>query len=235
MLLRPGCGADLGRRVSQQCVFAGKRRPSASSSSRPCQPSSIVFFPLPRPHPHLLAHLRHADAAAGSADRATYSVAANALKPFQAILDVTGLSGLIEWVSTFMSRSTGASSIPMSGLFLPLVATATGTFLYRQFFPHSSRRTGRGGQDGWRRPDPVLLQHSSCRCRDQYGPRSAPSCSSGRGTNIYGRCSSPPTPTTATAVTELKALIPSNFGIPDWNVAMAGTLIVMLPRSSSSF
>jgi len=32
-----------------------------------------------------------------------------------------------------------------------------------------------------------------------------------------------------TAVTELKALIPSNFGIPDWNVAMAGTLIVMLP------
>jgi sn-glycerol 3-phosphate transport system permease protein len=24
-------------------------------------------------------------------------------------------------------------------------------------------------------------------------------------------------------------LIPQHFGIPDWNVAMAGTLIVMLP------
>jgi sn-glycerol 3-phosphate transport system permease protein len=32
-----------------------------------------------------------------------------------------------------------------------------------------------------------------------------------------------------TAIVELKELIPSNFGIPDWNVAMAGTFIVMLP------
>jgi sn-glycerol 3-phosphate transport system permease protein len=32
-----------------------------------------------------------------------------------------------------------------------------------------------------------------------------------------------------TAVTELKELIPGAFGVPDWNVAMAGTLIVMLP------
>jgi sn-glycerol 3-phosphate transport system permease protein len=31
------------------------------------------------------------------------------------------------------------------------------------------------------------------------------------------------------AVTELKTLIPSEFGLPDWNVAMAGTLIIMLP------
>ena len=30
-------------------------------------------------------------------------------------------------------------------------------------------------------------------------------------------------------MTELKELIPGAFGIPDWNVAMAGTLIVMLP------
>ncbi|EJZ17602.1 binding-protein-dependent transport system inner membrane protein, partial [Rhizobium sp. Pop5] len=31
------------------------------------------------------------------------------------------------------------------------------------------------------------------------------------------------------AVTQLKTLIPSEFGLPDWNVAMAGTLIIMLP------
>jgi sn-glycerol 3-phosphate transport system permease protein len=28
---------------------------------------------------------------------------------------------------------------------------------------------------------------------------------------------------------ELKELIPGSFGIPDWNVAMAGTLVIMLP------
>jgi sn-glycerol 3-phosphate transport system permease protein len=32
-----------------------------------------------------------------------------------------------------------------------------------------------------------------------------------------------------TAVMELRELIPGAFGIPDWNVAMAGTLIIMLP------
>ena len=32
-----------------------------------------------------------------------------------------------------------------------------------------------------------------------------------------------------TAVMELKELIPGAFGIPDWNVAMAGTLVIMLP------
>ena len=32
-----------------------------------------------------------------------------------------------------------------------------------------------------------------------------------------------------TAVMELKELIPGSFGIPDWNVAMAGTLVIMLP------
>jgi sn-glycerol 3-phosphate transport system permease protein len=36
-------------------------------------------------------------------------------------------------------------------------------------------------------------------------------------------------PAHGTAVTQLKELIPQNNGIPNWNVAMAGTLIIMLP------
>jgi sn-glycerol 3-phosphate transport system permease protein len=55
----------------------------------------------------------------------TYAVAADVLRPFQSIIDVTGLSvNLPEWnlLNSY------------SGLILPLVATATGTFLYRQFF-----------------------------------------------------------------------------------------------------
>ena len=55
----------------------------------------------------------------------TYAVAANALGPFEAILNAIGISiHLPEWnlLNSY------------SGLILPLVATATGTFLYRQFF-----------------------------------------------------------------------------------------------------
>ncbi len=55
----------------------------------------------------------------------TYAVAANALGPFQAILNAVGLSvSLPEWnlLNSY------------AGLILPLIATATGTFLYRQFF-----------------------------------------------------------------------------------------------------
>jgi len=55
----------------------------------------------------------------------TYAVAADALRPFQSMLDFAGISiNLPEWnlLNSY------------SGLILPLIATATGTFLYRQFF-----------------------------------------------------------------------------------------------------
>ncbi|MDH6232887.1 sn-glycerol 3-phosphate transport system permease protein [Mesorhizobium soli] len=55
----------------------------------------------------------------------TYAVAADVLRPYREILNLFGLSiGLPEWN---MLNS-------YSGLILPLIATATGTFLYRQFF-----------------------------------------------------------------------------------------------------
>lgn len=55
----------------------------------------------------------------------TYAVAADALRPFQGIINVLGIGiDLPEWnlLNSY------------SGLILPLIATATGTFLYRQFF-----------------------------------------------------------------------------------------------------
>ncbi|MEO3388381.1 ABC transporter permease subunit [Mesorhizobium sp. CAU 1741] len=55
----------------------------------------------------------------------TYAVAANALGPFEQILNLIGIEiGLPRWnlLNSY------------SGLILPLIATATGTFLYRQFF-----------------------------------------------------------------------------------------------------
>ena len=59
----------------------------------------------------------------------TYAVVANVLEPYQAIMDVTGLSWLIEKISGVqVSLSLGLLN-SSSGLILPLVATATGKFL----------------------------------------------------------------------------------------------------------
>lgn len=64
----------------------------------------------------------------------TYAVAANALSPFQALMDATGISTLIAWVSGIEVSLEWNLLNSYTGLILPLVATATGTFLYRQFF-----------------------------------------------------------------------------------------------------
>lgn len=55
----------------------------------------------------------------------TYAVASNALEPFQIILGSLGFSFQLPEVNLLNTYT---------GLILPLVATATGTFLYRQFF-----------------------------------------------------------------------------------------------------
>lgn len=64
----------------------------------------------------------------------TYAVAANALSPFQTIMDAIGLTALISWVSGIEISLQWNLLNSYTGLILPLVATATGTFLYRQFF-----------------------------------------------------------------------------------------------------
>lgn len=65
----------------------------------------------------------------------TYAVAANAFRPLQALLDVFGMSWLLESVTGLRLVLPEWSLLnSYSGLILPLIATATGTFLYRQFF-----------------------------------------------------------------------------------------------------
>ncbi|MER8442501.1 ABC transporter permease subunit [Mesorhizobium sp. M1066] len=158
----------------------------------------------------------------------TYAVVANVLSPYQAILDVTGLSWLIEKVSGVqVSLSLGLLN-SYSGLILPLIATATGTFLYRQFFltvPDELTEAARmDGAGALRFFIDILLPLS----RNNMAAL---------GTIMFlwawNQYLWPLLITTdqshATAVTELKQLIPNVGGIPEWNIAMAGTLIVMLP------
>ncbi|AZO50784.1 MAG: ABC transporter permease subunit [Mesorhizobium sp.] len=158
----------------------------------------------------------------------TYAVVANVMSPYQAILDVTGLSWLIEKVSGVQVALSLGLLNSYTGLIMPLIATATGTFLYRQFFltvPDELTEAARMDGAGALRFFIDILLPSS---RNNMAAL---------GTIMFlwawNQYLWPLLITTdashATAVTELKQLIPNVGGIPEWNIAMAGTLIVMLP------
>ncbi|CCV05112.1 glycerol-3-phosphate transporter subunit; membrane component of ABC superfamily [Mesorhizobium metallidurans STM 2683] len=158
----------------------------------------------------------------------TYAVVANVLSPYQTILDVTGLSWLIEKISGVRIALSFGLLNSYTGLILPLIATATGTFLYRQFFltvPDELTEAARmDGAGALRFFIDILLPLSRTNM-------------AALGTIMFlwawNQYLWPLLVTTdqshATAVTELKQLIPNIGGIPEWNIAMAGTLIVMLP------
>ena len=158
----------------------------------------------------------------------TYAVAANVLRPYETILDLLG----INWV---LAQATGYRIIlqwgllnTYLGLILPLIATATGTFLYRQFFltipdelVEAAKMDGAGALRFF---------------KDILVPLSTTNMAA-LGTIMFvwawNQYLWPLLVTTdaahGTAVMELKELIPGSYGIPDWNVAMAGTLVIMLP------
>jgi len=157
-----------------------------------------------------------------------YAVAANVLSPYQTILDLTGISWLVEQATgTRIALKWGLLNT-YTGLILPLIATATGTFLYRQFFltipdelVEAAKMDGAGALRFF---------------KDILVPLSRTNMAA-LGTIMFvwawNQYLWPLLVTTdsshGTAVMELKELIPGAFGIPDWNVAMAGTLVIMLP------
>lgn len=158
----------------------------------------------------------------------TYAVAANVLSPYQTLLDLSGISWLFEKMTSYRITLHWGLLNTYTGLILPLIATATGTFLYRQFFrtiPDELVEAAKmDGAGALRFLKDILLPLSKTNMAalgtimfvwawNQYLWPLLVTTDSAHGT----------------AVMELKELIPGSFGIPDWNVAMAGTLIIMLP------
>jgi sn-glycerol 3-phosphate transport system permease protein len=158
----------------------------------------------------------------------TYAVAANALSPYQTILDLTGITWLVQHLTGIELKLQWGLLNSYTGLILPLIATATGTFLYRQFFltlPDELTEAARmDGAGAIRFFFDVLIPLSRTNMAalgtimfvwawNQYLWPLLVTTDSAHGT----------------AVTQLKDLIPQTNGTPDWHIAMAGTLIVMLP------
>jgi sn-glycerol 3-phosphate transport system permease protein len=151
----------------------------------------------------------------------TYAVAADALSPFEESLRFLGLAvSLPEWnlLNTY------------TGLTLPLIATATGTFLYRQFFltipnelVEASKMDGAG-------PVRFFLEVLMPLSRNNMA-----ALATIMFVYAWNQYLWPLLITTdqsmLTATIQLQKLVPGPlFGQPPvWNEAMAATLLVMLP------
>ncbi|HWV19568.1 MAG TPA: ABC transporter permease subunit [Devosia sp.] len=159
----------------------------------------------------------------------TYAIAANALLPFQVVLDTLGITGLVEAVSSVRIGLEWNLLNSYTGLILPLVATATGTFLYRQFFmtiPDELVEASKmDGASPIRFFFDVLLPLS----RTNMLALATIMFVSSWNQYLWPLLITTDRTNYGTVVMQLKALIPAQNGTPDWNVTMAGALIIMLP------
>ncbi len=163
----------------------------------------------------------------------TFAVAANALSPFQTILNLLGISSIVEAVAGVRVELNWNLLNSYTGLILPLVATATGTFLYRQFFltipdelVEAAKMDGAGPvRFLWDTLIPLSKTNMAALATimfvfawNQY---------------LWPLLIITDTANFGVVVVELGRLIPdlttTGGGIPEWHTAMAATLIVMVP------
>jgi len=159
----------------------------------------------------------------------TYAIAANALAPLQSILDVTRITGLVQQLSGVQLALNWNLLNTYEGMILPLIATATGTFLYRQFFMtvpdelvEASKMDGSGPMQFF---VDVLIPLS----RSNMLALATIMFVYSWNQYLWPLLVTTDREHFGTVVMQLKALVPAQNGTPDWNVTMAGALIIMLP------
>lgn len=149
----------------------------------------------------------------------TYNIAADVLQPINWFVAlVTGIELHLEW--NLLNSYTG--------LVLPVVATATGTFLYRQFYMTlPDELTEAAKMDG---AGPVRF------FIDVLLPISRTNILA-LGTIMFVYAWNQylwpklmvTDPAFKTSMVAMRALVPGENSLPEWNVSMAGALIIMLP------
>jgi sn-glycerol 3-phosphate transport system permease protein len=160
----------------------------------------------------------------------TYEVAANLLGPVQVLVDLLHIETLVNWFlqNDIQIRLELSLLDSYPGLILPLVASATCTFLFRQFFLTVPEELCEAAKmDG---AGPMLFLRKILFPLSKTNIAALVVIEFVYGWNQYLW---PLLITTrremTTAVIGLQHLIPDVDDIPDWNVALAGALIVMLP------
>ena len=160
----------------------------------------------------------------------TYEVAANVLGPLQSMWDFLHLNAVVSWFTTneFELALDWSLLDSYTGLILPLVASATCTFLFRQFFLtvpeelcEAAKMDGASPMTFFRK---ILLPLSKTNIAALvviefvYG---------------YNQYLWPllitTNPKMTTAVIGLQNLIPQADDLPEWNLALGAAILVMLP------
>lgn len=152
----------------------------------------------------------------------TYAVAADALRPFQGMLDFAGFSiDLLEWnlLNSY------------SGLILPLIATATGTFLYRQFFLTVPDELTEAAKMDGAGPVRFFLEVLMPLSKTNMAALATIMFVWSWNQYLWPLLVVTDHQNYATATMQLQKIVPGPlFGEPPvWNVAMAANLIVMFP------
>ena len=159
----------------------------------------------------------------------TYSIAANALLPFQTILDALGITGLVQTLAGVRIGLEWNLLNSYTGLILPLVATATGTFLYRQFFMTIPDELVEASKMDGAHPVEFFFDVLLPLSRTNMLALATIMFVSSWNQYLWPLLITTDRANFGTVVMQLKALIPAQNGTPDWNVTMAGALIIMLP------
>ena len=160
----------------------------------------------------------------------TYEIAANLFGPLQWLVDALHLNTLLQWwVGNDVEIQLEWSLLDSyTGLILPLVASATCTFLFRQFFLtvpeelcEAAKLDGASAMMFFRK---ILLPLSKTNMAALVVIEFV------YGWNQYlWPLLITTDPDMTTAVIGLQELIPQIDDVPKWNVALAGALLVMLP------
>jgi sn-glycerol 3-phosphate transport system permease protein len=163
----------------------------------------------------------------------TYEIAANLFGPLQWLIDTLHLGNLLQWwVGNDFEISLEWSLLDSyTGLILPLVASATCTFLFRQFFltvPEELCEAAKlDGASAMKFFFKILLPLSKTNIAALVVIEFV------YGWNQYlWPLLITTNPDMTTAVIGLQHLIPQVDDVPYWNVALAGALLVMMPPIS---
>ncbi|MCP4719991.1 MAG: ABC transporter permease subunit [Desulfobacteraceae bacterium] len=160
----------------------------------------------------------------------TYEMAANVLRPLQAMWDFLHLNGLISWVSghDIVVNLNWSLLDSYTGLVLPLVASATCTFLFRQFFLTVPEELCEAAKlDG---ASPMMFFRKILLPLSKTNIAALVVIEFVYGYNQYlWPLLVTTNPKMTTAVIGLQNLIPQADDLPEWNIALCAALLVMLP------
>ncbi|MCG8566905.1 MAG: ABC transporter permease subunit [Desulfobacterales bacterium] len=160
----------------------------------------------------------------------TYEMAANVLSPLQALWDFFHLNGLMSWIlgHDFSLVLNWSLLDSYTGLILPLTASATCTFLFRQFFLTIPEELCEAAKiDG---ASPMVFFRKILFPLSKTNIAALVVIEFVYGYNQYLWPLLVTThPKMTTAVIGLQNLIPQADDLPEWNIALGGALLVMLP------